>query len=200
MNMSIDPRWLRCLKATQNCLRKVSQKVGAWRRSLTYQTENLFPFSFGMFPQVLQGLFRKSRGPSLRVTHLPLAKEVKQHALCPERNSRARRRRSGEFETCRSTADGIPWMHLASRLSSQSRICLVVAMATGPEGEGTATWWSLQQRAHRLADYFWPFIWRALLIWSKMSRHVLLFNSSCCGTRIALKECAVARNAREHVT
>lgn len=29
-------------------------------------------------------------------------------------------------------------MHPASRLSNQSRICLVVAMVTGPEGEGKA--------------------------------------------------------------
>ncbi len=89
MNMSIDPPLVKVFKSNTKLSQKVSQKVGAWRRSLTYQTENLFPFSFGMFPQVLQGLFRKSRGPSLRVTHLPLAKEVKQHALCSERNSLA---------------------------------------------------------------------------------------------------------------
>ncbi|KAL1262395.1 hypothetical protein QQF64_007660 [Cirrhinus molitorella] len=108
-----------------------------------------------MFPQVINDLFRKSTLSGSLAAHDTSSSRKRTSAACaliPSKSFTALKKKGAvESFTQRSTRSDFlkrataqltefPKCILRHALSSQSRICLVVATVTGPEGEGQGTW------------------------------------------------------------
>lgn len=150
---------------------------------------------------------QRSLGPLLHMTQGLLAKELKQHVLWSGvKVSKRYKKAAVESLTHRSQPGATFWnVPQHSWRNSLNASCVTPEQPIGDllgrrygnrtEGEGKGTWWSLQQRADRLPDYFGPvrsseehcYIWNKM---SSLTRNTYFFNSrpSCCGTPISLKE------------